>query len=514
MITTRTLRAVLIATGALTIGGLLQAASAQTYIPVYQPVPVYRSYAPVYVAPPVAVAPVAPRFSDEQLDQLLAPIALYPDPLLAQVLPASTYPQDIVAAQRWLTAYPQPTEDAINAQSWDPSIKALVHYPSVLQMMNDKLDWTQALGAAFVNQQQDVTESIQRLRVQAQTVGALATTAQQQVIVASGAISILPADPQVIYVPQYDPELVYVVQPVYVGERRPWITFGVGLRVGGWLDNDFDWDHHWVAVGADWRHDRDRHEDDPRGWNQHDLPPRAGGDFRGRNDAPAARTVAPPVTRAWSHNQAKPAPVAPPTYNVRPTGNDHRGYASPAVAPHPGAPAHAPEPAAAHPANIAPPVRPEPAPRPVAPVHAPEPAPARPANVAPPAPTPHPVAPPPAAVRPEPTPRPVAPAASPAPVHPAAVAPPATPRPASSNAFGGYENRVDVQRSVSRGQQSQPPAAAPAAPAHVQPSPAPMPVPAATPQAPHAVAQPPLGPQGSGADASAESARGHQSMKH
>lgn len=499
MTMTRTLRAILVATGALTIGGLLQAAAAQTYIPVYQPVPVYRSYAPVYVAPPVAVAPVAPRFSDEQLDQLLAPIALYPDPLLAQVLPASTYPQDIVTAQRWLAAYPQPTEDAINAQNWDASIKALVHYPSVLQMMNDKLDWTQALGAAFVNQQQDVTESIQRLRVQAQTVGALATTAQQQVILANGAISILPADPQVIYVPQYDPEVVYVVQPVYVGERRPWITFGIGLRVGGWLDNDFDWDHHWVAVGADWRRDRDRHDDDPRGWNQHALPPRDGGNVRGRNDAPAARNVAPPVNRAWSHNQAKPVPVAPPTYNVRPTGNDHRGYPAPAATPHPVAPVHAPEPVPAHRANVAPPaVRPEPGPRPVAPA---------PATVRP-APMPRPVTPAPATVRPEPTPRPVTPA--PAAGRPATVAPPAAPRPASSNAFGGYENRVDVQRSVSRGQQSRPPAA----PTHVQPSPAPMPIPSATPRAPQAVAQPPMAPQGSGADTGADSARGHQSMKH
>ena len=459
MITNRTLRMILLATGTVTIGGLLQAASAQT---IYSSAPVYYP-APTYIqAPPVAAAQAVNRFTDEQLDQLLGPIALYPDPLLAQILPASTYPMDVVLAQRWLQANTQPTEDAINAQNWDPSIKALVHYPTVLQMMNDKLEWTQALGAAFANQQTDVTESIQRLRVQAQSAGALATTQQQQVIADGNAICILPADPQVIYVPVYDPQVVYVIRPDR--DRRPLIAFDIGLRIGRWLDNDFDWGHHYVAVGFDWR--RDRRDDDRR-------------DVRPINVPDRNVRVIQPETKAWTRNASKPAPVAPPTYSIRPSANEHRGYAAPAAAPRSidtPRPMQTPRPETPrvietpHPTPVRPDVRPEVTPRniDVAP-RAPEVLPVHPTSVTPRAPEVQ-------------------------PVHPAAAAP------RGPTVFGDYENRVDVQRSVTRAEQSRPTIVAPAAPARISPNVVPTPAPTVSPDTPRDGGPRDAGPKGPGPD--------------
>ena len=162
-------------------------------------------------APPVtpAVAGAQVNLAAYQLDQLLGPIALYPDPLLSMVFPASTYPQEVVASEEWLQSTPDLTEAAIAAQSWDGSIKGLVHYPTVLKMMSDRIDWTQAVGAAFVNQQKDVLNSVQRLRAQAQAAQNLQTTAQEQVLADGNDIRIEPVDPDTMYVPQYDPNLVY-----------------------------------------------------------------------------------------------------------------------------------------------------------------------------------------------------------------------------------------------------------------------------------------------------------------
>ena len=124
---------------------------------------------PQYVQYPQGGPPVTPAESDapvvlspDQLDHLLGPIALYPDPLLSLIFPAATYPQQVQDAEHWLASTPNPTEAAIAAQNWDNSIKGLVHYPRVLKMMNDQIDWTQAVGAAFLNQQPDVLASVQR----------------------------------------------------------------------------------------------------------------------------------------------------------------------------------------------------------------------------------------------------------------------------------------------------------------------------------------------------------------
>ena len=156
------------------------------------------------VPPPM---PAYQPLSDAQLDQLLGPIALYPDPLIAQILPASTLPTQIVLADRYVSGGGDPNQ--IDQQPWDPSVQALARYPNVLKWMDDNLNWTTELGQAFLNQQQDVMDSIQRLRQSAFNLGNLQSTPQQQVINDGGYIEIVPADPQVIYVPVYQPDQVY-----------------------------------------------------------------------------------------------------------------------------------------------------------------------------------------------------------------------------------------------------------------------------------------------------------------
>ena len=177
--------------------------------------------------PPAPQQAEASAFNTEQLDALLAPIALYPDPLLSQVLMAATYPLQIVEASRWLEQdgnaqlHGDALTTALESQNWDPSVKSLVPFPDVLAMMNGKLDWTQQVGYAFATQQADVMNSIQRLRAQAQAAGSLKSTPQQTVASEQGSIVIQPADPQTVYVPVYNPTVVYgtwpypAVPPVY-----------------------------------------------------------------------------------------------------------------------------------------------------------------------------------------------------------------------------------------------------------------------------------------------------------
>ena len=152
-------------------------------------------------------------FSQAELEQILAPIALYPDDVLAQILIASTYPLEIVQADRWAKQNSGLKGDALTAalekQPWDPSVKSLVNFPQVLSMMSEKLDLTQKLGDAFLAQQQDVMKAIQTLRAKAEASGNLKSTKEQKVIVEKETIIIQPANPQVIYVPTYNPTVVY-----------------------------------------------------------------------------------------------------------------------------------------------------------------------------------------------------------------------------------------------------------------------------------------------------------------
>jgi len=179
-------------------------------------------------------APQPNLLKPEELDQLLAPIALYPDPLLAEVLMASAYPLDIVQAERWLKSHKNLKGDQLKAalakEDWDDSIKSLVATPDVLAMMNDKIDWTEKLGDAVVAQQPDVMDAIQRLRSKAQANDKLTTTKQQKVTVnqvqGKQVIAIEPTDPDTMYVPYYDPSVVYGPWPYpasrpITGRRRP-----------------------------------------------------------------------------------------------------------------------------------------------------------------------------------------------------------------------------------------------------------------------------------------------------
>jgi hypothetical protein len=186
------------------------------------------------------------KLSQEQLVVLLAPVALYPDALIALILPASTVPSDVVLAARYLKSNgdPEHTEN----QPWDESVKSLTRYPEVLAWMDQKLEWTASLGEAFVEQPADVMSAVQTLRQQAKAAGNLADTPQQKVVEEESSIRIVPADPDVIYVPQYDPQVVYIQSYTSV----PFVTFGLGCAVGMWLSYDFDWNRRCFYRG-NWR---------------------------------------------------------------------------------------------------------------------------------------------------------------------------------------------------------------------------------------------------------------------
>ncbi|MEP6763845.1 MAG: DUF3300 domain-containing protein [Gemmatimonadaceae bacterium] len=178
------------------------------------------------------------RFTAEQLDNLTGPIALYPDALLAQVLVAATFPDQIQDAATFVRAN---GTDGIDNQAWDISVKAVAHYPSALNTMADKIDWTTALGKAYASQSSEVMTSVQRLRSMAAAQGNLKTTEQQQVVQENGVYEIAPTQTRIIYVPVYDPYIIYS-QPIFsVGFRSSYWSFGVGFPIGAWLSYDCDW---------------------------------------------------------------------------------------------------------------------------------------------------------------------------------------------------------------------------------------------------------------------------------
>ncbi|MCU0554554.1 MAG: DUF3300 domain-containing protein, partial [Syntrophales bacterium] len=155
----------------------------------------------------------AKTFKQEELDQLLAPIALYPDELLTQILMASTYPLEVVQAERWAKQNKSLKGDALKSaldkQPWDASVKALVPFPDVLSMMSEKLEWTQKLGDAVLAQQKDVLDTVQKLRKKAAEAGNLKSSKEQAVKKEGDIIIIEAANPQVVYVPAYNPTVVY-----------------------------------------------------------------------------------------------------------------------------------------------------------------------------------------------------------------------------------------------------------------------------------------------------------------
>jgi hypothetical protein len=199
----------------------------------------------------------------QQLEQLVAPIALYPDALVAQILAASTYPTQIVEADRWMqqhsTLKGEALAQAVNQQPWDASVKALAQFPSVLANLDKNLTWASSLGDAYVNQQQAVLDAVQTMRKRAQQAGNLKSNPQETVTTQGQTIVVQPANPNVVYVPTYDPWVVYgsplVAYPgwyAYPGlyyAGGPGITFGIGFGIGFFGGFGWGW-HHW---DADWR---------------------------------------------------------------------------------------------------------------------------------------------------------------------------------------------------------------------------------------------------------------------
>jgi hypothetical protein len=267
----------------------------------------------------------APPRTAAQLEQLVAPIALYPDALVSQILMASTYPLEVVAAARWVQANPRVSrkalEDAMQKQSWDPSVKALTAVPQTLQMMNDKLDWTRDLGDAFLAQQADVLQAVQRLRQRADDAGNLKTTEQQKVIKTARAeaappsagtpsapterapqSSVAPADiytiesvnPDEYYVPVYDPGVVYGAWPYpdyapfywyppgWVGGRV--FAFGAGVAVGAAIWGGIDWRRNRVDINVNRYNSFNRTNIANRNWT-HNPAHRGAVPYRDRNVA-------------------------------------------------------------------------------------------------------------------------------------------------------------------------------------------------------------------------------------
>ena len=292
--------ALICSAGLLAASGVLYVKSRTPEAPTQPTAPVAAQ--PVTEAPPVAKS----TFSTAQIDQWVAPIALYPDPLLSQVLMASTYPANVVQAVQWSRDNPTQQGDAaiqaVANQPWDPSVKSLVAFPQLMTLMGENPEWVQNLGDAFLAQPQDVMDSVQRLRLLAQQTGSLKSTPQQTVTStpkksattaptstasatkssavsaapASTVIKIEPADPQVVYVPSYNPSTVYgtwpntAYPPVYLpptpeeqfaGSFVKGFGYSLGVATTYALFSNIDWDDD------DHHHDDHHHDDDHHGGN-------------------------------------------------------------------------------------------------------------------------------------------------------------------------------------------------------------------------------------------------------
>jgi hypothetical protein len=222
-------------------------------------------------AAPSSAAPGAKTFSEQELEQLVAPIALHPDALFTQILMASTYPLEVVAAERWIKSNAslkgKALEDALQGQTWDPSVKSLTVFPQVLTMMSEKIDWTQKLGDAFLAQQKDVLAAAQKLRNKAAAEGTLKDTEQQRVVTeqveSQTVIKIVPTNPEVVYVPTYNPTVVYGAWPypsyppyAYYPPGYAYapgaalFTFAAGAAVGAALWGNCNWGRGDVNVNT------------------------------------------------------------------------------------------------------------------------------------------------------------------------------------------------------------------------------------------------------------------------
>jgi hypothetical protein len=280
--------------------------------------------------PQPAAATGAVPLTAAQVDRLVAPIALYPDPLIAQILMAATYPLEVVEADRWLQTPANAAlkgdvlTAALQQQPWDPSIKSLVPFPQLLRVMDSNLQWTEQLGDAFLAQQADVMDTVQRLRQRAQAAGSLASTPQQTVSTEDREIMIEPARPDVVYVPDYNPWCTYGdwadpdYPPFYFGNWAGYcgpadylMAFGAGFYpFGFWGWGYFNWRQHHIRIDHDrFQHFRTGHEP-PGGIWQHDPAHRHGVPYR--NSATAARFLGAANAARREPRGFAPAPAVVP----------------------------------------------------------------------------------------------------------------------------------------------------------------------------------------------------------
>jgi len=284
--------------------------------------------------------------SPEQLQQLVAPIALYSDPLVAQVLTAATFPEQVVEADRWLQANPglqgAALAQAADQQSWDASVKGLTAFPAVLGNMDKNLSWTSSLGDAYYNQPQDVMAAIQVMRQRASATGNLASTPQQVVATQDSDITIEPANADVIYVPAYDPWIVYgapvLPWPAWypypgIWYAGPYLYFGAGIAIGYFGGFGWGW-HHW---GCDWHHHHvalDRQPYFSRSTTFYNRQNYYGG--RGRGGVGAEPWRAPAGSAAGGAHPAPPTGhAAPPGRPGPPAGGWGHAFTNPGVAARP-----------------------------------------------------------------------------------------------------------------------------------------------------------------------------------
>jgi len=255
------------------------------------------------------------------LDQLLAPIALYPDPLIALILPSATVPAEIQAADQFLGNHGDPGQ--IANQPWSESVKGLAHYPDLVKWLDDNTAWTQQVGGAFASEPTAVMNAIQDLRSRAQAAGTLRSGPQEQVVTDGGEIEIEPAQPDVIYVPRYDPDVVYFGPPpgYYPDSYFYW---GDPYPMGLWLSYDFDWRGHALWRG-DWYDYRREHG----GWGR----PVVFADVRFSNARGPQRWDAPANAPHWSGAAPRdfvrtepmrgtPAPFRDHRFDEAPRGRD------------------------------------------------------------------------------------------------------------------------------------------------------------------------------------------------
>lgn len=275
-------------------------------------------------------APAAANLASEQLDELVAPIALYPDELLAITLPASTYPLEVVQAARYLDKR-ESKPDLKPDEQWDSSVLGLLNYPEVIDLMNQDLDWTSRLGDAVVNQQQDVMDAIQRFREQAYSAGNLESSKQTTVIRETEVIKIESATPDVIYVPQYDPTVVvaqqpapypYAYSPPYPYYANPAATFWTGMFVGAAIGYGIGWNgqgHNDININRNANFsggDRNINRGSGNKWSSNRRP---GGQVGRPSTRPGARPGARPGTRPAAGT--RPAGQARRDVAAKPGGN-------------------------------------------------------------------------------------------------------------------------------------------------------------------------------------------------